>query len=120
VREITGVVVPKGSTPYANACLVHPAKLEPRWKEWGDVSDIYPNYESPNVHPLPTLGFSLDLSESRNVGCYLSHNAWPNLFVQHVLYYHYNESYPHLMVFSMENIPPLTTLSIDYGDRDEE
>jgi len=41
------------------------------------------------------------------------------VFVQFVLFDHYNASYPHLMIFAMENIPPLRELSIDYGMVDE-
>ena len=41
------------------------------------------------------------------------------MFVQFVLFDHYNASYPHLMIFAMENIPPLRELSINYGMVDE-
>jgi len=68
---------------------------------------------------LPPLRFSIDVSRGRNVGCYLSHNSVsPNLFVEFVLYDHDDVRYPHLMVFALENIPPLRELSVDYGVAD--
>ncbi|KAH0456130.1 hypothetical protein IEQ34_014037 [Dendrobium chrysotoxum] len=69
----------------------------------------------PKYPYLPELSFSIDVSRDRNVACYLSHSCSPNVFVQFVLYDHYNVSYPHVMIFAMENIPPLRELSIDYG-----
>ncbi|MQM01774.1 hypothetical protein Taro_034532 [Colocasia esculenta] len=95
--------------------LVYPSRFPPRWAEWGDVSRVFPDYIRPMFPFLPQLDFSLDVSRMRNVACYLSHSCAPNVFVQFVLYDHYNVLYPHLMIFAMENIPPLRELSIDYG-----
>ncbi|GJS94638.1 histone-lysine N-methyltransferase family member SUVH9-like protein [Tanacetum coccineum] len=41
--------------------------------------------------------------------------ACPNVLVQLVLYEHSHYAFPHLMLFAMENIPPLRELSLDYG-----
>nr|GEU56403.1 retrovirus-related Pol polyprotein from transposon TNT 1-94 [Tanacetum cinerariifolium] len=38
----------------------------------------------------------------------------PNVLVQLVLYEHSHYAFPHLMLFVMENIPPLRELSLDY------
>jgi euchromatic histone-lysine N-methyltransferase len=37
------------------------------------------------------------------------------VFLQFVLRGNEDESFPHLMVFAMETIPPMRELSIDYG-----
>jgi len=55
----------------------------------------------------------------RNLACYMSHSSSPNVLVQLVLYDHSNLAFPHLMLFAMENIPPLRELSIDYGESDD-
>ncbi|CAL9752376.1 unnamed protein product, partial [Musa acuminata subsp. burmannicoides] len=122
ICEFSGIVLTQQQTDFFSAnghCLVHPSQFPERWKEWGDVSDILPDYVSPNFPSLPGLNFSIDVSTSRNVACYLSHTCCPNVFVQFVLFDHNNVSYPHVMIFAMENIPPLRELSIDYGIGDE-
>ncbi|XP_019180766.1 PREDICTED: histone-lysine N-methyltransferase family member SUVH9-like [Ipomoea nil] len=99
--------------------LVYPSRFAQRWAEWGDVSQIYPNYVHPTYPSVPPLGFAMDVSKMRNVACYMSHSSSPNIFVQLVLYDHNNVCFPRLMLFAMENIPPLRELSIDYGVADE-
>nr|GMD81670.1 histone-lysine N-methyltransferase family member SUVH9-like [Ipomoea batatas] len=99
--------------------LVYPSRFAQRWAEWGDVSQIYPNYVCPTYPSVPPLGFAMDVSKMRNVACYMSHSSSPNVFVQLVLYDHNNVCFPRLMLFAMENIPPLRELSIDYGVADE-
>ncbi|XP_058095018.1 histone-lysine N-methyltransferase family member SUVH9-like [Magnolia sinica] len=99
--------------------LIHPSRFPERWVEWGDLSNIFPRYERPASPLLPPLGFAMDVSSMRNVACYFSHSCSPNVLVQFVLFDHYDLSYPHLMLFAMENIPPLRELSIDYGVADE-
>ncbi|KAJ0966567.1 hypothetical protein J5N97_023484 [Dioscorea zingiberensis] len=94
--------------------LVYPSLFPGRWREWGDISDVVADYKPPGF-TSSDLNFALDVSKKRNVACYLSHSMSPNVFVQMVLYDHYNEKFPHLMVFAMENIPPMRELSIDYG-----
>ncbi|RWW52204.1 hypothetical protein BHE74_00041397 [Ensete ventricosum] len=122
ICEFSGIVLTQQQTEIFSAnghCLVHPGQFPERWKEWGDVSDILPDYMSPNFPSLPSLNISIDVSTARNVACYLSHSCCPNVFVQFVLFDHNNVSYPHVMIFAMENIPPLRELSIDYGIGDE-
>ncbi|RZS09187.1 hypothetical protein BHM03_00040253 [Ensete ventricosum] len=115
VCEFSGVVLPNEVIPLDGSCLLRSNQFPARWWEWGDVSDVFPDHRPPDFPPLPRLSFMMDLSRSRNVACYISHSFCPNLFVQFVLYDHHNELYPHLMLFAMENIPPLTELSIDHG-----
>eukprot|EP00268_Persea_americana_P030655 TRINITY_DN2970_c0_g1_i7.p1 TRINITY_DN2970_c0_g1~~TRINITY_DN2970_c0_g1_i7.p1 ORF type:complete len:691 (-),score=102.33 TRINITY_DN2970_c0_g1_i7:299-2371(-) len=95
--------------------LIHPNRFPGRWVEWGDISSVFPQYIRPAFPTLPQLNFAMDVSRMRNVACYFSHSSSPNVLVQFVLYDHYNVLYPHLMLFAMENIPPLRELSIDYG-----
>ncbi|CAL9756751.1 unnamed protein product [Musa acuminata subsp. burmannicoides] len=122
VCEFSGIVLTRQQTEILSTkghCLVHPGQFPGRWVEWGDISDVLPNYVSPNFPCLPGLNFSIDVSRSRNVACYLSHSCSPNVFVQYVLFDHNNVLYPHVMIFAMENIPPLRELSVDYGIGDE-
>ncbi|XP_074569936.1 histone-lysine N-methyltransferase family member SUVH9-like [Curcuma longa] len=120
ICEFSGDVLPiDGEATNSTHQLVWPSQFPPRWAEWGDISEVFPDKSLPKISAaVPWSGFGLDLSRARNVGCYLCHSKIPNAFVQPVLYDHNYQSRPHLMVFAMENIPPLTELSIDYGDQD--
>ncbi|TVU39492.1 hypothetical protein EJB05_12914, partial [Eragrostis curvula] len=122
ICEFSGIVLThQQSEKSANGdCLVRPNRFPARWSEWGDISDVYPGYVAPKQPAHPELNFAIDVSRARNVACYFSHSCSPNVFAQFVLFDHYNAAYPHLMIFAMENIPPLRELSIDYGMVDEE
>jgi [histone H3]-lysine9 N-trimethyltransferase EHMT len=119
VCEFSGIVLTKQQSEIVTAnsgeCLVYPNQLPARWLDWGDISDVMPDFAAADFPPHPDINFSIDVSRARNVACYLSHSCCPNVFVQFVLFDHYNPAYPHLMVFAMENIPPMRELSIDYG-----
>ncbi|PON40272.1 histone H3-K9 methyltransferase [Parasponia andersonii] len=95
--------------------LVYPHRFSDRWAEWGELSQIYSDYVRPSYPPMPPLDFAIDVSKMRNVACYMTHSSTPNVLVQFVLYDHNNLMFPHLMLFAMENIPPLRELSLDYG-----
>lgn len=95
--------------------LVYPNRFPNRWVEWGDISQVFPEYMRPSFPTLPQLSLAIDVSSMRNVACYFSHSSTPNVLVQFVLYDHCNLLYPHIMLFAMESIPPLRELSIDYG-----
>ncbi|KAL7124178.1 hypothetical protein ABFS83_14G030600 [Erythranthe nasuta] len=99
--------------------LVHPSRFAERWKEWGDLSQIFSDYVLPAHPSVPPLDFAMDVSRFRNLACYMSHSSSPNVFVQYVLYDHNNVYFPHLMLFAMENIPPMREISVDYGVADE-
>jgi [histone H3]-lysine9 N-trimethyltransferase EHMT len=118
ICEFSGIVLThQQSEIVANGdCLVRPNRFPPRWLDWGDISDVYHEYVVPDQPAHPELNFAIDVSRARNVACYFSHSCSPNVFVQ---FDHYNAAYPHLMIFAMENIPPLRELSIDYGMIDE-
>ncbi|PKA45894.1 putative histone-lysine N-methyltransferase, H3 lysine-9 specific SUVH9 [Apostasia shenzhenica] len=118
ICEFSGIVLTKQQTELlsqAGESLVYPNRFPGRWAEWGDISDVFPDYMPPRHPYLPELSFSIDVSRARNVACYLSHSSSPNVFVQFVLHDHYNVLYPHVMIFAVENVPPLRELSIDYG-----
>ncbi|KAJ9154094.1 hypothetical protein P3X46_027468 [Hevea brasiliensis] len=99
--------------------LIYPSRFSQKWVEWGNLSKIYPGYVCPSYPSIPPLDFALDVSRMRNVASYVSHSSTPNVLVQFVLYDHNNLMFPHLMLFAMENIPPLRKLSLDYGVVDE-
>lgn len=116
ICEFTGVVLTKNEADLmTDSCLIDPSSFPARWLQWGDLSAVFPEYVPPDFPPLPELNYSMDVTKLRNVACYLTHSRSPNVFLQYVLFDHYNELYPHLMVFAMENIPPFRELSIDYG-----
>ncbi|KEH20298.1 putative histone-lysine N-methyltransferase chromatin remodeling SET family [Medicago truncatula] len=99
--------------------LVYPSRFANRWVEWGDLSQIYTKYVRPSYPPIPPLDYFLDVSTMRNVASYMSHSSSPNIFIQYVLYDHNNLLFPHVMLYAMENIPPMRELCIDYGISDE-
>uniref|UniRef100_A0A0D9XB10 SET domain-containing protein n=1 Tax=Leersia perrieri TaxID=77586 RepID=A0A0D9XB10_9ORYZ len=94
--------------------VIDPRKFPERWREWGDASAVYPD-KGPLFPPFAGARYRLDVSKRRNVACYISHSCTPNVFLQFVLRGNEDESYPHMMVFAMETIPPMRDLSIDYG-----
>ncbi|KAH9605244.1 hypothetical protein KSS87_001158 [Heliosperma pusillum] len=99
--------------------LIYPGRFAEKWAEWGDLSQVFPEYVRPTYPSIPPLDFAMDVSRMRNVACYISHSTSPNVMVQFVLYDHNNILFPHLMLFAMENIPPMRELSLDYGVADE-
>lgn len=122
ICEYTGVVLTREQAQILTMngdSLIYPNRFSDRWAEWGDLSQIYPEYVRPSYPSIPPLDFSMDVSTMRNVACYVSHSSSPNVFVQFVLYDHNNLMFPHVMLYAMENIPPMRELSIDYGVVDD-
>lgn len=95
--------------------IIDPRRFPERWREWGDASAVDPSTMRPQFPEFAGPGYVLDVSQKRNVASYISHSGIPNVFLQFVLRGNEDESYPHLMVFAMETIPPMRELSIDYG-----
>ncbi|KAK4356909.1 hypothetical protein RND71_022519 [Anisodus tanguticus] len=121
ICEFTGVVLTREQAQICTMngdSLVYPSRFPERWTEWGNLSQIYPNYVRLTYPSIP-LDFAMDVSRMRNVAYYISHRSSPNAMVQPVLYDHNHVSFPHLMLFAMENIPPLKEISIDYGVADD-
>ncbi|KAF5752431.1 hypothetical protein HS088_TW01G00340 [Tripterygium wilfordii] len=122
ICEYTGVVLTREQAHIFTMngdSLIYPNRFSERWAEWGDLSQIYSDYARPSYPSIPPLDFAMDVSRMRNVACYMSHSSSPNVMVQCVFYDHNNVMFPHLMLFAMENIPPLRELSLDYGVADE-
>ncbi|KAL2508745.1 Histone-lysine N-methyltransferase family member SUVH9 [Forsythia ovata] len=122
ICEFTGVVLTHEQAQIFTMngdSLVYPSRFPDRWAEWGDLSQIFADYVRPAYPSIPPLDFAMDVSRMRNVACYMSHSSSPNVIVQLVLFDHNNISFPHLMLFAMENIPPMRELSLDYGIADE-
>ncbi|KAL8227379.1 hypothetical protein R6Q57_017211 [Mikania cordata] len=122
ICEFTGVVLTREQAQLFTMngdTLVYPNRFGERWAEWGDLSQIFSDYVRPSYPCVPPLDFGMDVSRMRNLACYMSHSSCPNVLVQLVLYDHSNIAFPHLMIFAMENIPPLRELSLDYGIADE-
>ncbi|KAL1535660.1 Histone-lysine N-methyltransferase member suvh2 [Salvia divinorum] len=99
--------------------LVYPSRFTECWKQWGNLSEVFSDYVCPESPSIPPLDFAMDVSRMRNIACYMSHSTSSNVMVQFVLYDHNNLSFPHVMLFAMENIPPLRELSLNYGVADE-
>ncbi|XP_060214490.1 histone-lysine N-methyltransferase family member SUVH9-like [Lycium barbarum] len=122
IFEFTGVVLTREQAQIFTMngdSLVYPSRFPKRWAEWGDLSQIYPNYVRSAYPSIPPLDFAMDVSRMRNLACYIRYSSSPNAMVQPMLYDHNHVSFPHLMLFAMENIPPLKEISIDYGVADE-
>ncbi|KAJ0620275.1 histone-lysine N-methyltransferase family member SUVH9 [Helianthus annuus] len=122
ICEYTGVVLTREQAQLFTMngdSLVYPNRFGERWAEWGDLSQIFTDYVRPTYPSVPPLDFGMDVSRMRNLACYMSHSSCPNVLVQLVLYDHSNIAFPHLMLFAMENIPPMRELSLDYGAADE-
>lgn len=114
-REQANILTMNGDT------LVYPARFSSaRWKDWGDLSQVFPDYERPSYPQIPPVDFAMDVSKLRNVACYISHSTDSNVIVQFVLHDHNNLMFPRVMLFAAENIPPMTELSLDYGVSDDE
>lgn len=122
VCEYTGVILTREQAQIFamnGDGLVYPSRFAPKWEEWGDLSKVFAEFIRPVFPSIPPLDFAMDVSKMRNVACYISQSQRPNLLVQNVLYDHNNVSFPHLMLFALENIPPLMELSLDYGVPDD-
>ncbi|KAF7828478.1 histone-lysine N-methyltransferase, H3 lysine-9 specific SUVH6-like [Senna tora] len=64
---------------------------------------------------LENGGFTIDAAQYGNVGRFINHSCSPNLYAQNVLYDHEDKRIPHIMLFAVENIPPLQELTYDYN-----
>ncbi|KAH7443906.1 hypothetical protein KP509_02G055100 [Ceratopteris richardii] len=83
---------------------------------WGDITNIISEISSSAIRPdagKPDL--VIDASHMGNVSRFINHSCSPNLFFQKVLSEHENVRYPHFKLFAIDNIPPLTELTFDYG-----
>ncbi|KAL1178195.1 hypothetical protein V6Z11_A03G081400 [Gossypium hirsutum] len=84
--------------------------------------DIGVSYGDHSLRDANSLGsfegnecFTIDAARVGNVGRFINHSCSPNLFPQSVLFDHDNKRMPHIMLFAMEDIPPLNELTYDYN-----
>ncbi|KAL0897123.1 hypothetical protein Bca101_081084 [Brassica carinata] len=118
ICEYAGVVLTKEQAEIVSMNgdpLVYPGRFAEKWRSLGDLSQVYPEYVQPSYPSLPPLDFAMDVSKLRNVASYVSHSKEPNVMAQFVLHDHSNLMFPRVMLFALENISPLTELSLDYG-----
>ncbi|CAA0817480.1 Histone-lysine N-methyltransferase family member SUVH9 [Striga hermonthica] len=118
ICEYSGVVLTREQAQVLTMngdSLIYPGRFGERWREWGNLSEVFADFVPPSYPMVPPLDFAMDVSRMRNLACYMSNSTSPNVFVQLVLYDHSNVSFPRIMLFAMENIPPMRELSLDYG-----
>ena len=99
-----------------NRIFIDPAKLPQRWREWGDTDGVELAIKRHHFPEFAGPSYILDVSQKRNVACYIGHSYTPNVFLQYVVRGNEGESFPHLMVFAMETIPPMREVAIDWGN----
>uniref|UniRef100_A0A0D6QUL4 Histone-lysine N-methyltransferase n=1 Tax=Araucaria cunninghamii TaxID=56994 RepID=A0A0D6QUL4_ARACU len=85
-------------------------------KNWGDISDILPEKKQDGSSQAPlSLKFAINAKNLGNASRFVNHSCSPNILLQSVLYNYHDTWLPHIMLFAMEHIPPLTELTFDYG-----
>lgn len=62
--------------------------------------------------PSPLI---ITAKEFGNVGRFMNHSCYPNVFWQPITYGSNNESYVHIGFFALKHISPMTELTYDYG-----
>ncbi|KAL8063428.1 hypothetical protein ABFX02_01G025700 [Erythranthe guttata] len=82
--------------------------------------DIGQNYsDCPSLKPeeqhSEESGYTIDAAHYGNVGRFINHSCSPNLYAQNVIHDHDDRKMPHVMLFAMENIPPLQELTYHYN-----
>lgn len=89
------------------------------WSWGNNITQVFPGYKplanwaERFAHDVSDL--VIDMTNGRNVGCYLSNSKTPNVFAQFVLFDHHDMTMPHVMVFALQDILPMTELTLDYG-----
>ncbi|KAL6599310.1 hypothetical protein ACP70R_045804 [Stipagrostis hirtigluma subsp. patula] len=81
---------------------------------WEGLKRI-PGLQSSSSSSKAIEGFTIDAAECGNVGRFINHSCSPNLYAQHVLWDHDDLRMPHVMLFAIENIPPLQELTYHYN-----
>lgn len=71
--------------------------------------------EASPAGPRAGRGYTIDALTYGNVGRFINHSCLPNLHAQNVIYDNDDKRMPHIMLFAMENIPPLTELTYHYN-----
>lgn len=96
--------------------LLFTRRLPDTTPRWGDVPSIIPDRSPSTVRPdVGNPELIIDASSIGNVARFINHSCSPNLLVQKVLSKHQDVRYPQFKLFALDNIPPLTELTFDYG-----
>ncbi|KAL1552444.1 [histone H3]-lysine(4) N-trimethyltransferase [Salvia divinorum] len=118
VRALTSI--PSGSfiCEYAGE-LLEDKEAEERIGNDEYLFDIGQNLQDSDgdetVAKLKGGGFTIDALTYGNVGRFINHSCAPNLWAQNVIYDNKDKRMPHVMLFAMENIPPLQELTYCYN-----
>eukprot|EP01018_Ginkgo_biloba_P021269 Gb_41073 [translate_table: standard] len=120
ICEYTGEVVSEGEAALqheGNEYILSANHSQERWTDWGSIADILCEQKQQDVSSQASSSFSffVDASKMGNVSRFMNHSCSPNVFMQFVLHDHHDTRFPHIVFFAMENIPPLTELTFDYG-----
>ncbi|XP_037418128.1 histone-lysine N-methyltransferase, H3 lysine-9 specific SUVH1-like [Triticum dicoccoides] len=65
--------------------------------------------------PSKQLPIVISAKRTGNIARFMNHSCSPNVFWQPALYDHGDEGYPHIAFFALKHIPPVTELTYDYG-----
>ncbi|KAH7549686.1 hypothetical protein ACOSQ2_025681 [Xanthoceras sorbifolium] len=82
---------------------------------WNGLLSLMPDAQSNSCGVVENVGFTIDAAKYGNVGRFINHSCSPNLYAQNVLFDHDDKRIPHIMLFAVENIPPLQELTYHYN-----
>ncbi|KAL0312020.1 UNVERIFIED_CONTAM: Histone-lysine N-methyltransferase, H3 lysine-9 specific SUVH5 [Sesamum radiatum] len=83
-------------------------------QNYGD-SSLKSEDQAGSVELVEEVGYTIDAAQYGNIGRFINHSCLPNLYAQNVIYDHDDRKMPHVMLFAMENIPPLQELTYHYN-----
>ncbi|KAL3650849.1 hypothetical protein CASFOL_007252 [Castilleja foliolosa] len=81
-----------------------------------NLSDLLkPGDQALSAELVEEEGFTIDACQYGNIGRFINNSCSPNLYAQNVIYDHDDLKMPHIMLFAVENIPPLQELTYHYN-----
>ncbi|KAL2236981.1 uncharacterized protein LOC105164786 [Sesamum indicum] len=83
-------------------------------QNYGD-SSLKSEDQASSVEHIEEVGYTIDAAQYGNIGRFINHSCLPNLYAQNVIYDHDDRKMPHVMLFAMDNIPPLQELTYHYN-----
>ncbi|KAK4388881.1 Histone-lysine N-methyltransferase, H3 lysine-9 specific SUVH5 [Sesamum angolense] len=83
-------------------------------QNYGD-SSLKSEDQANSVELMEEVGYTIDAAQYGNIGRFINHSCLPNLYAQNMIYDHDDKKMPHVMLFAMENIPPLQELTYHYN-----
>lgn len=82
---------------------------------WGGLPSFIPRMQSTAASGTTNVNFTIDAAKVGNLGRFINHSCSPNLYAQNMLYDHDDKRMPHVMLFAVDNIPPLQELTYHYN-----